>query len=297
MGTLKLANEILRLEVVPDLGAGIASCEARSEDGWHPVMRPAQVADKQSALDLACVLMIPWTNRIFGGGFSHGGREVVLEPNLPENMAPLHGNALTSAWKVQSESSRELKLSLRSRGPDLFDYSATVSYALSASKLTIGVGVQHEGEQSLPYGLGVHPWFVRTPQTTLQAVAKQACLVDGNLAPTGYVDIASVPEWDFSTAKALPDSLIDNSFTGWDGTARLGYPELGIDLKLGASRGLSNIFQFYSPGPGCGFVCFEPVSHLVDEHNMPGRSENHGLVALGCGESMEESMTMEVEGL
>lgn len=296
METCLIGDEGMRLEVVPALGAGIVRFEVNVAGTWWSLLRPARLDAATGALDLACVLMIPWTNRIFGGGFDHGGRRVELAANLPASPVPLHGNALTSAWEVSAQSAGRIEMELRSRGPGPFDYGATVAYELEEG-LRIDVSVRHEGAGALPYGLGIHPWFVHTPQATLRASAQRACLVDAELRPTRYVAIAEVPQWDFSVARKLPDALIDNSFTGWDGYAELLLPELGVNgikLKIEASPRLGRIFQIYSPARESGFVCFEPVSHLVNEHNEAANPTERGLVVLERGEKLEGSMQINI---
>ena len=48
-------------------------------------------------------------------------------------------------------------------------------------------------------------------------------------------------------------------------------------------------YILYSPGRDASFFCFEPVSHVVDAHNLPGGPEANGLAILAAGEIVEVS--------
>ena len=53
------------------------------------------------------------------------------------------------------------------------------------------------------------------------------------------------------------------------------------------SFGTLRTFILYSPGREAAFFCFEPVSHVVTAHNLPGGPEANGLVVLDPNEQME----------
>ena len=45
----------------------------------------------------------------------------------------------------------------------------------------------------------------------------------------------------------------------------------------------------YSPAAETDFFCFEPVTHPVDAHNLPGGAEANGLIVLEPAEEMSIS--------
>ncbi len=151
--------------------------------------------------------------------------------------------------------------------------------------LTMTLDVVNRAAETLPYGLGFHPWFPRTRLTTLRAAASTVWFEDERHLPAGSAPVAARPEWDFSAARALPAGWLHAWFTGWDGTATITWPEHRLALDITAPPPLSTCLV-YSPGREAGFVCFEPVSHPVDAHNLPGGPEAHGLVMLAPGEGM-----------
>lgn len=286
MDILTLGDAVAEVEIAPRLGGGIVSYRLR--DG-RPVLRPpADVEDPP--LGLACNLLLPWSNRISGGGFRCDGVFHPLEPNMPGEQFPIHGNGWRSAWTVAEAWPARARLTLRSFGPGPFAYAAEVVYELGDGALRMRLSVENRARRALPFGLGFHPWLPRTPDVRLRAPAGRVQLQDARYLPTGFAPVASRPEWDFRGARTLPDAPINNAFDRWDGAARIESPALGLDVEVSASPNLP-VYIVYSPAADAPFFCFEPVSHLVDAHNL-GPDERRDLRRLDPGDGMEAETTL-----
>ena len=83
-------------------------------------------------------------------------------------------------------------------------------------------------------------------------------------------------------------TLIDNAYTGWGGTARIEWPERGLQLTArmhGFAQDGGEAAHFcliYRPPQGPAF-CFEPITQPIDAFHQPGRP---GLRTLAQGEVM-----------
>lgn len=65
METIKLSNEFAALELVPEMGGGIARLDVAREDGaMLPVLRPWSGNPKDGPFALACNILVPFSNRI-----------------------------------------------------------------------------------------------------------------------------------------------------------------------------------------------------------------------------------------
>ena len=73
----------------------------------------------------------------------------------------------------ESAAAERVELSLTSNGPRPFRYAARATYALDGGALTMRLWLRNLGPEPLPFGLGFHPWLVRTPQTLLLAKAQR----------------------------------------------------------------------------------------------------------------------------
>jgi aldose 1-epimerase len=280
-----LTDGVAEATVVPDLGGGLASYDLVAADRREALFRPCRDLKRAGPFDLANNLLVPWSNRISGGGFPFGARFHSLKPNLPGEPYPIHGNGFSSAWAVDNASAEFVELSLMSNGPGPFRYEARATYALDAGALNMRLSVRNVGTEALPFGLGFHPWIVRTPHTLLMAKADRVMLENSDHLPVGEAAVSSRPEWDFATPRALPGPWINNAFLGWDGRAGVLWPERRLALEIAADPPLST-YIVYSPGGDSGFFCFEPVSHLIDAHNLPQGASAGGLTILAPQETM-----------
>lgn len=279
---LELRDGALRVEVRPDLGGAVSRFSLAGID----LMRPT-AGDARHPRDLAMWAMLPWTNRISGGGFSFAGRFVAVPANLEGEACPIHGTGWLRRWRVVERSATRVRLVTTERRCAPFAYRAEQEHALVAGALLTRLAVTHLGPRPLPYGLGLHPWFPRTPGTTLEAVADTLWLEGPGHLPTVPVELPA--GLDFSTARRLPEGWTNNAFTGWTGRARISWPEHGVALTIEASPGLAT-FMLYTP-PGARFWCFEPASHVPDAHHR----DRCGLVVLERGARLEATVRFRPE--
>jgi aldose 1-epimerase len=234
-----LSDGVAEATVAPDLGGGLASYDLVGAVGRAPLFRPCRDLSRAGPFDLASNLLVPWSNRISGGGFHFGGRFHPLKPNLPGELYPIHGSGFSSAWALENASAERVELSLTSNGPGPFCYEARATYALDAGGLSMWISVRNLGPEPLPFGLGFHPWLVRTPGTLLQAKAKQVVLENSDHLPDGEAPVAARVDWDFATPRALPADWINNVFLGWDGRATIIWSDRELALEVEADGPLS----------------------------------------------------------
>ena len=257
----------------------------------RPFTWPA--AGEPPAFAAAMNLLVPWSNRVSGGGFEFGGRTYELHPNLAGEPFPIHGDAWLSEWSVETADGREAILAHDGAiGP--YRYRASVRYAILDGVLDATLSVRALQEDPLPYGLGFHPWFVRRPGTTLEAASTAMWREDERHLPAGRAGPGEAH--DFRAAEPLPDRWVNNGFDGWDGRAVLRHSD-GSGVRIDAVRGAGEEveaaalgrFVLYSPAGDAPFACFEPVSHAIDAYHLPGGPLAHGMVALARGEALSAS--------
>lgn len=274
---LELEDEFTRLTLAPELGGSLVNWTIRSTG--QPLLRHNDNQALNTGLPgkLGCYPLVPWSNRIAQEGFDCPDGWLALAPNSLTDPLPIHGSAWQQPWQVVSQTQDEVVLQLDSSTP--FAYRARQRFHLSGGRLSIDLQVTHLAENPAWHGLGLHPYFPRTANTRLQAMAGQVWLCDGSRLPTARVERPA--EWDFDQLNALPDTLVDNGFCAWDGHCLIQQSDLGYELDCQATG--SDTYLLYCP-PGLGFFCIEPVSHPVNAHHLPGRP---GLRLLEKGQSGE----------
>ena len=279
------------LGLLPTLGGSVAAWQVDDpQGGGGPVdlWRPWDGA-RPDIYTVASFAMVPWSNRISGGGFTHAGRFHPVQPNRAGEPYPIHGDGWLQPWELGQPAADTLKMRLRSErhGGSPYDYECVQTFRLVPGGLDQAVSVVHLGADPLPYGLGLHPWFLRTPGTRITAPVEAVWLGGHDPLPTAHTRHFP-PGWDLNAGIPAQGSPIDNAYTGWGGTARIEWPERGLQLTArvpdfaqdgGAAR---HFCLVYRPPQGPTF-CFEPVTHPIDAFHQPGLP---GLRILARGESL-----------
>ncbi|MDX8491824.1 aldose 1-epimerase [Mesorhizobium sp. VK22B] len=281
-GVVELNDGQSKLVLSPEQGAAIARYDALVI-GSAPValLKPGDGTGASG-----CQLLVPWSNRISGGGFTFDGQFHAVAPNVPGEAFPIHGDGFQKPWRLARHTDTEAELVLEDGAIGPYRYAASVTYALRDGALEAHLTVENRAGMRLPYGLGFHPWFPRGDTTLLKAGAKRVWLEDERHLPVGVVPVSERPGWDFERPIPLPLEWVNNAFDGWNGRASITQIEDGIAITLSASPELG-VYILYSPSPDAGFFCFEPVSHPVDAHH------GEGLTPLEDGETMSATMRLD----
>lgn len=283
-----------RLGLVPTLGGGVAAWQLDPTRGaqapldlWRPW------AGSTDRYTLASFPLVPWSNRISAGGFDHDGVHHPMAPNRAGEPYPIHGDGWLQPWSLQQPAPGTVEMTLDSAQFDgnPYRYHALQRFVLLDGGMDQTLTVTHTGTAPLPYGLGQHPCFVRTPLTRLSAPVQGVWLSGADPLPLGHTTHFP-PGWDPRQGMDVNGALIDNAYTGWSGHARITRPEQALELTLRvpdiAARGANDGYcLLYRPPAGPGF-CFEPITHPIDAFHAPGQP---GLQLLRTG----ESLTLHVE--
>ena len=284
-GAVVISDDFAEVVVFPKMGAGLARYDLLFEGRREQILRPAPEAPRDP-FELALNLLIPWSNRISGGGFRCRGIFHALAPNLVGEAFPIHGDAFYSVWRVTEARPDAVRLAFANSGIGPFLYDAEIHYRLVVGALTMELAIVSRSPIALPFGFGFHPWFVRTRQTWLQAPAATVWLEDERHLPTGSAFARQRPEWNFTSSRLLPAGWINNGFEGWSGAATIDWRDRDVRVALTADARLST-YVLYSPSASADFFCFEPVSHPVDAHNLSDGRASHGLVTVAPGERVK----------
>jgi aldose 1-epimerase len=279
---ITIENDSVVLEVLPQLGGSVAAFDMKVDGQALPIFR-RWTEQSQSPRTFACIPMVPYFARISGGGITWDGTFYPIERNDPEDEYPLHGDGWRSPWEVADHTPERIALRLRSRVVPPFDYTAELVYALAGPMLEVSLSIQHHGPRPVPYGMGLHPWFPRTPDVTLQSNASGTWLEQPPKLPTKSQPDPLPARWDFSAERRLPEEFVDNSFAGWDGHARITWPDAGYGVSIAADPAV-HLSHVYAPDPEKPFFCFEQITNIIDAFNLPGSPAGTGLRGLATEE-------------
>lgn len=281
---IHLRKGVLAVDVSP-LGGAVLSAEWNSIPVMAPTPSPGLASQMFGAE--ACFPLVPFGNRIENNCFRFEGVEHTLLPNTADPLV-LHGDGWLHRWDVleQAEDRVVFRYCHERRQASPFAYDATETITIDGNTLTLSLAVTNKASRTLPYGLGFHPYFPRTPATRLFANVSHCWSERENHLP----GVASPlpPELSFSIGAPLPERWLNNAYQGWDGKALIEWAETRVGLSLDTGEGFTHFF-LYSPSENSGFFCFEPMSHMPNAHARPSCGN---LVQLDPGSNMRCEMRL-----
>jgi aldose 1-epimerase len=262
-GLLTLEQGHLWLQLSPSVGGAISAFEWIAKSAKLPILRKCHTP-LEKVLDACSFPLVPYVNRIRGGCFSFRGREVRLEPNMPGDPSPLHGQGWLNAWTVERQDAATAALAYRHEpGEWPWRYEARQEVVLDADGLSLRLTCRNTGEDAMPCGLGQHPYFHCGPDTRIDTGVECAWAIDDKVLPVEKVPAEG--RYDLRDRLVCGQGL-DNGWGGWGGKARVSDPAWPFELRLSSSE--AEFFQLYSPLEGGIFVA-EPVSHANAALNHP----------------------------
>lgn len=275
-----------RAVVAPDQGGAILSLDW----GCQPVFRPTPDG-ATDILETACFPLVPYANRIADGRFTFGGRTVQLQ--ALDRFAPhaLHGDGWLQPWAVETCTVEAVVMTLDWAGDPNgwpWPWRAEQRVSLSPRGLEIALSVVNRGDEPMPTGLGLHPYFHRSDDARLSLSATGVWATDAREIPECLVEPAAIADW----SQGLPLTqapFVDHAYAGWDGVARLAGG--GRQVVVSADP-CARWAQVYAP-VGADFLCVEPVTHRPDALNAPSDEVDSGLVILDPSQTLSLRMTIE----
>ena len=145
-----------------------------------------------------------------------------------------------------------------------FAFEAEQRIRVTDDGLSIAMSVTNRQPYAVPAAFGHHPYF-DSPGASLRFEANQVWSNSAENLPI----IARLPagDFDFTDGAMVAGRTVDNSYTGWNGTATIAWVGRPYKLSITASRSLPAVV-LYIPAASDHF-CFEPVPHLTDAINRP----------------------------
>ncbi|MBI1777311.1 MAG: aldose 1-epimerase [Proteobacteria bacterium] len=283
----------LRVDLAPERGASIVRFVMDTDAGPVMLMRPGNAAalKEREPRQLASFPLIPYSGRIAGGRVRFGRETVTLPGNWSGGPHPIHGDAWLKPWKVVSAKAGSAALVYEHDGKGWpVRYRARQTFVLDDAGLAIEIGLENIDTRPMPAGIGVHPYFPKTPATRLEARLGHVWLSDAELIPTERVAVPAA--WDFAGQRALGPLVLDNCFGDWDGKAVITWPERKTKLAITAEPPLSHLV-IYTPKDQ-DFFCVEPVSHAAGGFALAAAgTPDTGTMILGPGERLIGRMRFE----
>jgi aldose 1-epimerase len=269
----------VRVEVVPDVGARLHRIVAFGRD----VLRtpPTVEHHRREPFAWGAFLMVPWCNRVPGGRIVFGEEVVEVPTNTVDDGVPsaMHGLAYERPWLLNDDDG------LRFKGGDELPWrwSARQRTTVDGASLRVALAVRNEGDDPMPAGVGLHPWFTAAGGLQVRLAADSVYPLAGHI-PSG--DPEPVGERNDLRSLRSPPWGMDDVFTD------LGSPFAELVWRGWALRCVIEVSAAVSHGTVAAFenmaaVAVEPQTHATDGHRRLHDGERGGVAVLASGEELE----------
>ncbi len=224
-------------------------------------------------------VLFPTPNRVRNSRYTFQGKTHLLVKR--QNTIKLHGLVLDEPWEFDAPEAGVSSASLTTwigigEGSELFEAfpfpsRLVMMYTLTRAGIRMEYRVENLGDGPLPFGFGLHPFFVRLSgdeDTLVTVPANQVMDATADLLPTGRLVDVSGTIFDLRTETPVGATDMDHVFTSMipGKSATIRYRTLGIKMSLRATEDFSHMV-FYSP-KGSPIFCLENQTCSTDAHNL-----------------------------
>lgn len=293
-----------RVLIAPHIGGAIAAFYDLGVEGEtaetaenKPIhwLRPAsaQALAQRDPLGMASFPLLPYCNRIRDARFVFDNQQIDLSRDENPFDHALHGHAWRRPWRVGMTRSNAIELHLNHEPSDEpahnwpYRYEATQRIELDAAgDLSVTLSIRNLADQPMPYGMGHHPYYPRTPATRIHTNVRAMWHATADLLPTFLGAHPSVVR--LASPEGMPADAfdLDNNFAGWSGLATIEWPDENRSVTLTADASFGHMV-LYAPAAHPDLLCVEPVTNTVDFLNLDAPREDVGGGVLMPGERVE----------
>ena len=228
--------------------------------------------------------MAPWGNRLAHGPIRFGSKTIDLAANFPDGSA-IHGQVYARRWEPQADGT--LRVEGGGEGWP-WPYEVIQRIGVQERSLALELELRNLGDEPMPAGLGLHPWFRRPVRIAVRA--------DRVFTPNSQSPADPVPVSGRHDLRRLGELAPDLDAT-WSGLAyppvELAWPAAGVQATM-----------TMVPADGCvvaaspaafDAVAVEPQTHAPQGLRRLLNGEPAAMVPLDPGAALRLSMTLHFE--
>ncbi|MFR8318724.1 MAG: aldose 1-epimerase [Catenibacillus sp.] len=291
----KDGKEWLGIDLYPD--SGFKSAGLAYQGTWLQPFMP-----KWSHLlardEFGNSILFPTPNRVRNHTFTFQGQQVEMIKNgIPRSQ---HGLALDTRWQLKRLecgenyvlATAEFCIQKDDENYQAFPWKCrlTVTYRLTENALTFSYQVKNQSPRPMPFGIGLHPWFLlpKEPDQVLLCMPAEECFeTTQDLLPTGkLIHVRQNKAYDLNDFRQIRELDLDTVFLTKAQDVYLRYDHRGYQIRIHATEEFENsvVFTAFSRGmnkEGYAAFCVETQSCCTDAINLHENGyEKSGLLVL-----------------
>lgn len=293
-----LEGEAVRAAILPAHGANWCSFVF---EGREYLLGP----ENATGFHFGTPVLFPCPNRVRDCVFTWNGRSYPQQKNGEARY--LHGLVYDEPFSVarleaNSEAAKAVLSLTPSADSDIlksfpFPFTLTLIFTLSENKMQLDVAVDNLGNEDMPFGFAIHPYFLRHGKDVQIRVPAEYRYEAIDLLPTGKLLPVAGSPYDLLEMRTVADLDLDDVYCGMssDKTADIVYPSFGTSLQLQADDVYGRAVV-YTP-PTKPIFCIENQTCSTDAHNLYARGlrEESGLLVLPAGERWTSKICLSIK--
>lgn len=260
--------------------------------------------------------LAPWADLLSEQAFWANGKKYVFNMELGNvrGAMPSHGLLVTSPlWKVTRVAADARSAYVTSRlefwkYPDLaaqwpFAHDYEMTYSLANGELEVRTTIANLSTEAMPLVIGYHPFFqipdIPRDEWVAHFPARVHVVPGEHNIPTGEMRPLDVPN-----PLPLRGRTLDDGFTDLerdrDGRAHFWIESGGkkVETLLGPKYPVATIWLPNDPGgQPREFICFEPLTTIINGVNLAHEGKWSGLQTIPPGEKWTESFWVRASGI
>jgi aldose 1-epimerase len=275
---------------------------------------PVASIDDPRAVRFGIPFLGPWANRLDETAFYANGRRYAFDMELGNvrGAIPIHGFLAEAEWEV-TEARADTSAAWVTSRLDFFKsplwmkqfpfaHTIEMTHRLKDGVLEVQTRIRNLSVEPMPVSIGFHPYFQLTDtprdEWSISVGARTHWRLAENKIPTGETQPIErfFPD---PQAVALKDYRLDDVFSDLvrDGPGRAVMSVTGRSQRLDVVVGPSyRAIVIYAPGPGRGFICFEPMAGITNAMNAAHKGLYKELQTIPAGGAWEESFWVRPSG-
>jgi aldose 1-epimerase len=273
--------------VVPQFGACLLDLQFKGVSVLDGYATPAELIENKWSKN---IILLPYPNRLRDGRYTHEGKTYQFDLTSPDTQNSIHGFGKDAPMRVEEvwveKNGAGLTCVWHYDGHQAaypFPFEAKVMMLLSQRMLTVNMSFRNTSTETIPVGLGWHPYFKmseKSDDSSLQMPDCQLISIDDRMLPTGEKTNFDA----FKTLRKINDSTLDNGFYLTNQTRDAetilasAHGQLIFWQETGPQKW--NFLQVFTP-PHRQSVAIEPMTCNIDAFN-----NGDGLVMLKPSETL-----------
>jgi aldose 1-epimerase len=243
--------------LAPAAGGRLASLSFTADGLSHDLIVPLSEDefDEHHWPKAGGFVMAPFANRLHRGELNTQPHSVKLQ-TAPGTDHAIHGVSHRRAWTLIQSDRSSAVLSHAHNQPDAewpWAFSVTQTYRLSHRGLSLRIEIRNTGQETMPVGLGWHPYHPLTSVQTTALFSAVECLTLDSRGAVHSDRLRHAHSAQRSPWPVMPGETV--ALEGWDGAAKLSISSGAVAEILATD---CNNAVIHRPTEG-GYICVEPV--------------------------------------